>query len=106
MDSFTISGAGFNAGQKLMYGDFVEILVNATTGERFLHRVAQDWVYDASTVNSNFLRVRPGLWAREEAGARVKFTNPSCNAVIVEAGIVQDPISKIGRFVADMKQAI
>ena len=105
-DGFTIAGSGFNTGQKLMYGDFVEIIREGTTNERFLHRVAQDWVYDASTVNTNFLRVRPGLWAREVPGSRVKFTNPSCNAVIVEMGIVQDAETSLARLVADMKQAI
>ena len=43
---------------------------------------------------------------REIVDSRVKFTNPSCNAVIVEMGIVQDAETSLARLVADMKQAI
>ena len=79
--NFTVAGTDLSttgASRRLAIGDLIGVTVSDATGERYLHRVVEDYYHGTS----DGIYVSPGLNLNEIVGSSIVLYRPMCNFIV------------------------
>ena len=91
---FTLAGTGLTSADRLGAGDFLEVTVDTSTGERYLHKIRRDWTYGATTEISLVPKVNTAI----SNGDTVVVRRPRGNFLITEIATPDGNLVTEGRI--------